>query len=450
MTLNDADRGTELTDYSLVWGTATFRQALVETRFLQTTLVETQSQLRKTLSFGVIFELTFWLTDVAALGYNSTTQMMLLARLVVALTVAVGFYLLARYPKSLSMPRLAATLAEIAAMGTFMFIITNRPGEFHWHGMSMSIMLLVYYLFIPNAFVNACGVALAGTLAFLLLALNVGKLNDSDLVTMTLSLILANAFGILAAHRQARLSRQEFHWREVERQALATQRQFVAMLSHEFRTPLAIIDTAAQRMVFTLESRMPELTPRVSKIRRAVTRMLNLLDNFLTEERLNTANLALHTEPVELRDFILQSYGESGAQSSPRVHLVLPETAQWVTCDRHLIDIALSNVVNNALKYSPDDSPVTIRLESAALPGKIAIRVEDQGEGVPPADRERIFDKFFRSNGNQSVSGAGLGLHLARGLAQHHGGNVTLEPQSEHRGAIFTLTLPVSLPIATV
>ena len=448
MTLDNASQGHKPIDYGLAIATATFRQPEVETRFRQATLAQTQRQLRKTLTFGVGFELTFWLTDVAALGFNRTTQMMLLARLMVALTVAVGFYLLAKFPRSLSVPLFAATLAEVAAMATFMFIITNRPGEFHWHGMSMSIMLLVYYIFIPNSFVNACSVSLAGTVAFTLLALNADKLNNSDLVTLTLSLVLANAFGILAAHRQARQSRQEFHGREIERQALATQRQFIAMLSHEFRTPLAIIDTTVQRMGLKLELHLPELTPRVGKIRRAVMRMLNLLDNCLTEERLNTTDLVLHTESVELRDFILRSYGEAGAQSSPRIQLVLPEVPEWARCDRHLIDIALSNLVNNALKYSPESSPVTIRMEPKDRQGKIAIHVEDEGEGVPLADRELIFEKFFRSNGNQSVSGAGLGLHLARVLALHHGGNVTLTSQPQRQGSVFTLTLPGSQPIA--
>ena len=449
MTFDSAKQGHNSIDYSLVPATATFRQADVEARFQRATLQETQSQLRKTMSFGVIFELAFWLTDVAALGYNKTTQAMLLARLMVALTVAIGFYLLAKYPRSLSMPRFAATLAEVAAMATFMFIILNRPSEFHWHGMSMSIMLLVYYLFIPNSFLNACCVSFAATVAFTLLALNADEVNKSDLVTLTLSLVLANAFGVLAAHRQARQSRQEFQSREIECQAMATQRQFVAMLSHEFRTPLAIIDTTVQRLGSKLESHQPELTPRIGKVRRAVVRMLNLLDNCLTEERLHTADLVLHTEPVELKDFILRNYGEAGVQFSPRVRLVLPEAPQWVKCDRHLIDIALSNLVNNALKYSPDTSPVTIRLEPDERPDKVAIRVEDDGLGVPLADQEKIFDKFFRSNGNLTVPGAGLGLYLARVLALHHGGNVTLAPQSERGGSVFTLTLPGSQPIAT-
>ncbi len=313
MPLNQLDQGAEQNDYSLVLATATFRQPALEVRFQQETLAQTQKLLRTTMSFGVIFELSFWLTDVAALGYNKTTQMMLLARLMVALTVVLGFYLLAKYPKSLSVPKLAATLAEVAAMCAFIFVITNRLNEFHWHGMSMSIMLLVYYIFIPNSFVNACGVALASTLAFILLALHSGKLDNSDMVTMSLSLILANAFGFLAAHRQARVSRHEFQAREIERRALETQRQFVSMLSHEFRTPLATIDATVQRLGFALESQQPDFMPKIQKIQRAVARILNLLDNCLTDDRLATSDLVLHTEYVDLKDHIQRSYGESSA-----------------------------------------------------------------------------------------------------------------------------------------
>ncbi len=357
--MNNAYQGTERPDYSLAPATATFRQRDLETKFQQQTLARTQQQLRASVTFGAVFEVTFWLTGIAALGYNGTTQMLLLARLFVALTVICMLYLIAKNPHSVTMPRRAATLAEIVAMCTFMLVILNRPAEIHWHAMSMSTMLLVFYLFIPNTFLNATSVALTSTVAFVALALQVGTLSHSDTVTMILALTFTNVFGILAAHRHASLSRQEFQAQQIERQALATQRQFVAMLSHEFRTPLAIIDTTIQRLGFALEVRMPEFTPRVSKIRRAVARMLNLLENCLTEDRLATTDLVLHVEPVDLRELI------------------------------------------------------------------------------------------HRSNGNQSVPGAGLGLHLARELARHHGGNVTLAPESEHTGAIFTLSLLRSKSIAT-
>ncbi len=201
-----------------------------------------------------------------------------------------------------------------------------------------------------------------------------------------------------------------------------------------FRNPLAIIDATVQRLGVALEVSQPEFTPRVQKVRRAVARILNLLDNCLTEDRLAATDLVLRSESLDLREHLLHSYGEPSAPSYQRLRLVLPEEPQWVQCDRSLVDIAL--------KYSPENTQATIRLEPHMRPGKIAIRVEDQGPGVATADRERIFHKFYRCAGNERVHGSGLGLYLARELARRQGGNVTLAPESAHQGAIFTLTLP--------
>ncbi len=232
---------------------------------------------------------------------------------------------------------------------------------------------------------------------------------------------------------------------QTERQTLANQRQFVAMLSHEFRTPMAIIDATAQRLDMVLRNSQPELVPRIDKIRRAVARQLNLLENCLAEDRLLASELALHLERVDMREFLVRNYGEDGLQASARIQLELPADAQWVECDRHLFDVALSNLVSNALKYSPNDNPITIRLLAHTVNGAtdhIVIQVADSGRGVPPEERERIFVKFMRGEGNQSTSGAGLGLYLARELARRHGGEFLLEPAGDTPGATFSLSLP--------
>ena len=444
MPLNFAEKDADSYDDRFVQATATFRQPALETRYREQTLMRTQKQVRISLFFGAFFVVLFWLTDLATLGYNGTTQLLLAGRLLVALTVVLCFYLLDKYPQSLKMPHRIATMAELVAMCNFMMVVLYRPSEFDLHGMSISIMLLVMYLFIPNTFVKACAVALTTTGLFTVLALKFGGLTNSDMATMALALVFTNAFGILALHRQERLSRQEFQVQEIERRALATQLQFVAMLSHEFRTPLAIIDATVQRLGFAKELTPSNLAPRVDKIRRAVARILNLLENCLTEDRLAATELILHVEPVDLKALIERGYGEAIGPSSQRIRLVLPDDAQWVEGDRHLIDIALSNLVTNALKYSPEDTPVTITLQPDAVAGQIAIHVQDQGQGIRTDDREQIFDKFFRSADNQRIPGSGLGLHLARELARRHGGNVTLAPQSDALGAVFTLTLPSS------
>ena len=349
MPLNLAEKDADSYDDSFALATATFRQPALEARYQQQTLTRTQKQVRISLSFGAFFVVLFWLSDLASLGYNSTTQWLLAGRLSVALTVAGCFYLLVKYPKSLNLPHRLTTLAGIVALCNFMLIVLHRPSEFNLHGMSMSIILLMMYVFIPNSFVKACAVSLTTTAVFTVLALKFGGLTNSDMATMALALLFTNAFGILALHRQERLARQEFQVQEIERRALATQRQFVAMLSHEFRTPLAIIDATVQRLSFAKELTPSDLAPRIDKVRRAVARILNLLENCLTEDRLAATELILHVEPVDLKALIERSYGEASASPSQRIRLVLPDDAQWVEGDRHLIDIALSNLVSNAL-----------------------------------------------------------------------------------------------------
>lgn len=430
--------------------TATFRQPDIEAEFQRHHLAHTQQQVRFTAILCAILFLVSSLSDMLTVGLNGKVWFMFAARLLVVLTAVSCVYQVARHPQSVKVPRYAATTLEIAGIGAYLLIIWLRPTAAPWNGMGMALLLIVVYQLIPNTFLTAVAVALTATIAYVLLWLTIGLLTPPQIALLILLLAITNIIGIIAARRHERLLRQEFYAQRVMREALAAQRQFVAMVSHEFRTPLAIIDAAAQRLNLALEQHQPTLTPNVHKIRRAVSRLTNLMRNCLTEERLATSDLVPKIEAVDLNTLILRSYGEESVQNSPRIRLVLPETPLQVHCDPQLIDIALTNLVTNALKYSPDDCLVTIRLLPDAQPGKIAIRVEDHGKGVPPADRERIFDRFYRGANHQRISGAGLGLHLARDLARRHGGDVTLEPECEGFGAVFTLTIASSAHLGTL
>ncbi len=117
-----------------------------------------------------------------------------------------------------------------------------------------------------------------------------------------------------------------------------------------------------------------------------------------------------------------------------------PANSQPVFVDSDMITLALRQLIDNALKYSPEDSPVVLRahLEDE----RAVIRVADQGPGVPERDRERIFDKYFRrSSVRARVAGSGLGLHIAREIARTHGGDLWVEPASG-AGSEFCLALP--------
>ena len=195
----------------------TFRHLDTECRFQIHRLAQTKSQLRIALSVCACFYVAFALSDIAALGYTRETLVLFLARLLVAITAAAGIYLIARHPQSTAMPRLAATVVEIVGMSAFMLVVLYRPDEIAWHAMSMSIMLIVVYLFIPNTFTNATAVAIATTIVFTLLTLKIGVLSVSDVITMIMLLLLANTVGIVAARRHERLWRLEFRAQSVLR-----------------------------------------------------------------------------------------------------------------------------------------------------------------------------------------------------------------------------------------
>jgi signal transduction histidine kinase len=114
-----------------------------------------------------------------------------------------------------------------------------------------------------------------------------------------------------------------------------------------------------------------------------------------------------------------------------------------VHIDAHLIGTAISNLVENALKYSPAHDPVDVSLLTEN--GHADVRVSDRGAGIVPEEQIRIFEKFYRAAAAQRLSGAGLGLYLARELAQRHGGDVRLIYSSATLGTCFSLTLPLPM-----
>lgn len=187
-----------------------FLSDVTEAKFLTHHLAKTQSQLRITLFFCSSFYLAFALTDLAVLGYGRDAFILFLGRLAVAVTAAAGGLLTYRNPQSIAITHFAATATEAVGMATFMLVVVLRPDELPWHAMSMAIMLIVTYIYIPNRLIYALVVALSTTAVFIALAMDSGKLKATDLLTMSMLLLLANAFGIVAARRYQRLWREEF------------------------------------------------------------------------------------------------------------------------------------------------------------------------------------------------------------------------------------------------
>jgi two-component system, OmpR family, sensor kinase len=230
-----------------------------------------------------------------------------------------------------------------------------------------------------------------------------------------------------------------------ERHLTQMQRNFVSMASHEFRTPLTIIDGHAQRLIKVgYRLRTDEINARAGKVRAAVLRMTHLIDNLLNSSRLIEGGAALYFHPHEfdLRE-LLHEICQLHHEIAPGYQLVETYDGSRLPMvgDPKLLSQVFNNLLSNAIKYSPGDSLIKIgaRIESACA----IIVVEDQGLGIPPGDVDRLFERYFRGSNVSGIVGTGVGLNLVKMVVDLHGGDILVE-STEGKGSRFTVRLPVA------
>ena len=243
--------------------------------------------------------------------------------------------------------------------------------------------------------------------------------------------------------KRSRLETRLLQSLDVTRRSAEQQHEFVSMVSHEFRTPLAVIDAAAQSLDLSKLGAEPTVKLRTGRIRRSVQRLSMLIENILVADRLHLEQRALRLEPVDMEALARGLCDSFNLHGSERLQLTARQPLVEVRGDRSLIEIALQNLMHNALKYSPSESSVHVTLLHVG--DAVQIDVADQGAGVPDADVARIFEKYFRSDAVATVAGSGLGLHLAREIARRHGGDVRLVDTGAD-GSTFRLILPSKGP----
>jgi signal transduction histidine kinase len=224
--------------------------------------------------------------------------------------------------------------------------------------------------------------------------------------------------------------------------ALAQQKEFVALVSHEFRAPLAVIAAAAENLSLSVDESADDIRSRAAKIRHTVRRMSMLIENVLAGDRLDAGPaLPARIGMFDLNEILLATQAGLDDEAARRVSLVHDGEAM-VVGDGNLLEIVVQNLIQNALKYSAAASSVTVRLSTDR--GLAIVEVADNGVGVAPDDREFIFMKYHRVAGQQ-VAGSGLGLYIAREIARQHGGDLVLAA-SDASGSTFRFSLPVAGP----
>jgi len=233
-----------------------------------------------------------------------------------------------------------------------------------------------------------------------------------------------------------------------EKELNVLQRQFVSMASHEFRTPLAIIDGAAQRLKRRSGNSSPEDTAkRVEKIRSAVGRMTQLMESTLVAAKLETGGPTIKIEACNLGSTVREICDRQ--QDIAQNHNIscdvsdLPETIQ---ADIAAVEQIFTNLLSNAVKYAKHapEIQVTGHLEE----DEAIIRVRDYGVGIDEDDLPNMFQRFFRARTSTGIAGTGIGLNLVKTLVELHNGSITVESK-KGEGSMFIVRLPVAGPAAT-
>jgi two-component system, OmpR family, sensor kinase len=230
-----------------------------------------------------------------------------------------------------------------------------------------------------------------------------------------------------------------------ERRLAQLQSNFISMVSHEFRTPLTIIDGHAQRLAKTNDPARPhEIGQRSTKIRGAVLRMTSLIDGLLNSTRLIDGELYFHPTSFDMRT-LLREACHLHREIAPGAQILEDAGAEPLPMegDPKLLFQAVSNLLSNAIKYSPGGGLIKIMAWTDA--DQTVVSILDHGIGIPETDLKNLFSRYYRGSNASSIVGTGIGLYLVRLVIELHGGNITVESR-ESVGSQFTVRLPSQSP----
>ena len=232
---------------------------------------------------------------------------------------------------------------------------------------------------------------------------------------------------------------------EAAKEALRIREEFISVAAHELRTPLTTLYARLQ----LIERRLgrADLDPTavlrdLTLVRQAADRLKTLIDRLLDVSRIRSGQLQLEREATDfaamIESVVLMLAETSGRQITLRA--APPLRNHQATVDGVRIEEVVVNLIDNAVKYSPSNTPIDVELTSTR--DEIRIAVRDHGPGIRPEERTRIFEPFHRSSSARGP-GIGLGLHIAKEIVELHGGTLTVEAPAAG-GSLFVVTVPRS------
>jgi signal transduction histidine kinase len=244
-----------------------------------------------------------------------------------------------------------------------------------------------------------------------------------------------------SAKSSAELLSQEQERHQETKAALTTREEFLAIVSHDLRNPLNNISMAAQNLL----EEPKDIKELASSIKRSAGEMLRLIEDLLDVERIAVGKLTLHIEEHDVSEIIKQAVEQlQGAAASKGVTLEAEpqDVCGYVVCDRSRAMQVLSNLIGNAIKFTPAKGQICVSCQRTGPEGKeVQISVSDTGEGIAPEKIKTIFERFSQIK-NQDRRGIGLGLYIAKMMVEEHPGRIWVESKLGE-GSTFHFTLPL-------
>ena len=337
-------------------------------------------------------------------------------------------------------------VAFVVVMGGSALMFLNR------HDLTLLLLLLGFAAIISFAFGYAMTATIIGDLGNLASAAR--RLAAGDFAARAAAggrdeiARLGQAFDQMAEQLQAAFQR--------ERALEGGRRDLIAAVSHDLRTPLTTIRAMIEAITDGVVDDPHEIRRYLGQIRGEVQYLGRLIDDLFELSQIESGALTLRLAPTRLADLVSATLGPYQAQareSDVRLEPAVPPDLPAVRADTARLGRVLRNLVDNALRHTPPGGAVRVAAQlvgEAGGRGALRVSVEDSGPGLSPEDRERVFDRFYRGQaartreGNpQRAAGAGLGLAIARGIVQAHGGRIWAEPAATG-GAAFRFTLPLA------
>jgi two-component system, OmpR family, phosphate regulon sensor histidine kinase PhoR len=221
-------------------------------------------------------------------------------------------------------------------------------------------------------------------------------------------------------------------------------RDFVANISHELRTPLTSIRLLLDGALAAEAPTPAQTTALLKKVQVEVEVLQQIAQELLDLAQIESGQAPLRMVPTavaEVVDGVVERLGAQAQQKHQTVHIDVPADLMALA-DAASVGRALSNLLHNAIKFTPSEGRIWI--SACAMDGDVRIEVRDNGPGIPPEDLPRVFERFFRGDQARAGGGTGLGLAIAKHIVEGHGGMISVESDGiRGHGATFTFTLPL-------